>query len=196
MARVGPRVAAAVLVGTLLASAAAGYAWSRLNDTEADDSARVSEPGVYEEPGAIATAPALAGAFLPDLELRTLSDEALDTAELLGRPLVMNFWFSTCEPCEKELPDFAAVHAELGDTVRFVGVNHFDPAGTAERFARDRGVRYELLLDPTAALVTELELANFPATLFVTADGRIAELHLGALDAAELRATIQEVLAP
>ena len=34
--------------------------------------------------------------------------------------MVVNVWYSTCPPCARELADFAAVHAEIGDEVRFV----------------------------------------------------------------------------
>ena len=37
--------------------------------------------------------------------------------------MVVNLWYSTCPPCARELADFAAVEAEVGDDVRFVGVN-------------------------------------------------------------------------
>ncbi len=191
MARRLPRTAVVVFAGTLALSAVAGYALSRLND---DDTVVVSESGVYDQPQSIATAPSLSGDRLPDVVLQDLAGNQVSSASLLGQPLVVNFWFSTCPPCTKELPEFAAVHAALGDTVRFVGVNHFDPAETAARFARDRGVNYELLLDGSSALVTELELPAFPATIFVAPDGTIVELHQGELDAAELTAAIEEFL--
>ena len=38
----------------------------------------------------------------------------VSSRSLLGdRPLVINFWFSTCIPCERELSDFAEVDAEV-----------------------------------------------------------------------------------
>ena len=54
--------------------------------------------------------------------------------------MVVNLWYSTCPPCARELADFAAVDAEVGDDVRFVGVNPYDTATTMTRFAADRGV--------------------------------------------------------
>ena len=196
MARVRIRTALLVLGGTVALSAIGGYGLSRANGTgdEADDSVSVAEAGIYDEPQTLPTAPQLSGDQLPEVTLVDLDGDEIDTAALTGQPMVINFWFSTCAPCAKELPDFAAVHAELGDAVRFVGVNHFDPATTAERFASERGVQYELLLDPSASLVSALEITSFPATIFVMADGTIARLRQGALDAEALRTAIDEVL--
>ena len=33
-------------------------------------------------------------------------------ADLEGRPVVLNFWASTCVPCQKEMPDFQQLPAE------------------------------------------------------------------------------------
>ena len=58
--------------------------------------------------------------------------------------MVVNLWYSTCPPCARELTYFAAVEAELGDDVRFVGVNPLDDVDEMQQFAADRGVDYEL----------------------------------------------------
>jgi thiol-disulfide isomerase/thioredoxin len=97
-------------------------------------------------------------------------------------------------PCKKELPAFAAVHQELGDRVRFVGLNLQDTPERAQRFARDAGVGYEILLDTDQQIALDLDLANFPSTLFVDASGHIVDLHQGALTADELRALITNKL--
>ena len=110
--------------------------------------------------------------------------------------MVINVWASTCEPCKKELPEFAAVHTELGDQVRFIGLDYFDGAELAQQFAEEHGVQYELYLDNRQEFISELEIAVFPTTLLVSADGRILKQHIGALTGDELRATINETLLP
>ena len=99
----------------------------------------------------------------------------------------------TCAPCAKELPDFAEVHNEVGDQVRFIGVNPNDSIEAMERFARERGVNYELYLDDFAEFTNAISAAAFPITLFVTPEGRIIE-QTGVLDADELRAEIDQLL--
>ncbi|MEZ5259706.1 MAG: TlpA disulfide reductase family protein [Ilumatobacteraceae bacterium] len=190
MARVRLSTAALVLGGTLVASFAAGYGWSRLNDDTPDDTVRVSEPGIYDEPGSIVTAPELGGDPLPSVELSALDGSSVSTADLTGQPMVLNLWFSTCVPCQQELPDFATVSEEFANEVRFIGVNPFDTAETAASFAAEHGVTYELLLDTSSEFTSDLEIGLFPATLFVDAQGTIVDLHLGALTAAELREKI------
>ena len=111
MARVRIRTALLVLGGTVALSAIGGYGLSRANGTgdEADDSVSVAEAGIYDEPQTLPTAPQLSGDQLPEVTLVDLDGDEISTAALTGQPMVINFWFSTCAPCAKELPDFAAV---------------------------------------------------------------------------------------
>ena len=196
MARVRARPLLAVLAVTLAASAIVGFALSRGDQTDdvAGDAVQLDTPGTFDEPGAIATAPEIVGLRLPDVTVHTLDGTDLVLDELAGQPLVINLWYSSCVPCKKELPDFAAVHRDVGDEVRFVGLNLQDGADRAERFAREAGVGYEILLDPDQHTSVALDIAIFPPTLFVDGSGRIVELHQGALTADELRALIADKL--
>ncbi len=107
---------------------------------------------------------------------------------LVGEPLVVNLWFSSCAPCAKELPAFAAVDADVDD-VRFIGVNTIDSVEDMERFAGERGVEYELLRDNYAELADGIGAVAFPITLFVDSDGMIVD-QTGALDEGELRSKV------
>jgi thiol-disulfide isomerase/thioredoxin len=153
------------------------------------------------DPGSVVTFPAdglgntdVEGDRLPEATLTDRAGDELTTAELVGAPLVVNFWFSTCPPCAKELPDFAEVHAEVGDEVRFVGVNTIDSVEVMDRFAGERGVQYELYRDEFAEFTDGIGATAFPVTIFVDSDGVIVD-QTGALDAEELRRKVEELLA-
>jgi thiol-disulfide isomerase/thioredoxin len=107
---------------------------------------------------------------------------------LLGEPLVVNLWFSSCAPCAKELPAFAKVDADVDD-VRFIGVNTIDSVADMERFAGDRGVKYDLLRDNYADLADGIGAVAFPITLFVDSQGMIVD-QTGPLDEGELRTKV------
>jgi peroxiredoxin len=148
-------------------------------------------PGEYEVSAEGLNADNL-GATFPDVMLVAADGTEVPTSALVGQPLVVNLWFSTCPPCIREMPDFAEVHAELGASVRFVGVNPLDDAATMVAFAADRGVGYDLMRDPSSELVEALGVTAFPATVFVDAAGSIV-LQTGVLTAAQLRAHVEHV---
>jgi peroxiredoxin len=134
-------------------------------------------------------------AVLPSVELIAAGEATVSTDDLLGKPLVVNFWYSACPPCANELKYFAAVHEQFGDRVRFVGVNAIDTVEEMTEFAAERGVAYELFQDPLAELQAGLRLTSFPTTLFVATDGSIVE-RTGVLDESGLEAEVLELLAP
>jgi peroxiredoxin len=141
----------------------------------------------------IGTNAAVTGETLPAVDIQTLAGDEFATADLLGKPMVINFWYSTCAPCKKELPGFAAVHAKLGDQVRFVGVDSLPPSDTEENFARDKGVQYELLYDPDGELTSTIGVAAYPQTLFIDARGTILK-QTGELTAEKLEQLIRTTL--
>ena len=134
------------------------------------------------------------GDTLPSVDLTGPDDTVVSTDELVGQPLVINFWYAACPPCANELKHFASVDEDYGDQVRFVGVNAIDTVDEMIDFAGERGVSYELFQDRLAELQTEMRLTSFPTTLFVTADGSIVE-RTGVLDESSLENQVLELLA-
>ncbi len=178
-----------------------GYVWSQTvgdSGSGSDDVDVVLEDPQDRDLGddelGLEPAPELDGEAFPDATLVDRDGREVSSASLLGdKPLVVNFWFSTCVPCERELADFAEVDAVMSDEVRFIGVNPLDPVPVMEEFAGERGVEYDLLRDERAELQEALGVAFFPYTVFVTSSGEIVE-QTGVLDADGLREKVGALL--
>lgn len=177
---------------SLVASVAIGYAISRSGDSTSDV-VKVDGTSGPLQPPTIGTNAPVTGTPLPHVTVQTLEGDAVATADLLGQPMVINVWGSTCGPCKKELPDFAAVHQQYGDRVRFVGMDYLPASDHEEQFARDKGVQYELLYDGDGAFINAVGITAFPVTLFVRPDGTIVK-QTGQLDAAKLTSLIESEL--
>ena len=141
---------------------------------------------------AIATNQVSSGEPLPDATLDAVDGTAVKTRDLLGTPLVINFWYSTCEPCRREMPAFVAAHGTFGDRITFIGVNMYDSAVAASNFAERYGVDYYILLDTNGELVSELGIALAPTTILVDTEGTIVYQESGELTESEITALINE----
>lgn len=130
------------------------------------------------------------------VELTSLGDG--DTARLGdlldGRPLVLNFFAEWCQPCREEMPDFEALHQELGDDVAFVGVGLDHDPDDAAVMVGETGVTYPTFADPAGDVFAVFEGVQLPTTVFVAADGTIRASHDKILDADGLRDRIEESL--
>lgn len=196
--RVRKRLLLGSLGVSLVLSVAIGWVVSRSHDSGGSSGDVVVIDGtdgstVTFRPPTLETNAVVEGKSLPVVTLQTLKGDDVTTAGLLGQPLVINVWGSTCTPCKAELPAFATVHGEYGDRVRFVGVDYLGPSDYEEQFARDRGVNYELLYDANGEFVSKVGIGTFPVTLFVTPDGTIVQ-QTGQLDADRLRSLIESDL--
>lgn len=151
-------------------------------------------PGEYQNPGIATNAP-VEGLSLSHAEILDLTGDTIDSRSLIdGRPLLINFWFSTCQPCKREMPALQAAFRTYGDRIRFVGINAQDSPEITRSFAEDLGIDYELLRDPDGRFVVANGVATFPTTLFVDADGRIVVQAAGELSTADIEAALQELL--
>jgi peroxiredoxin len=185
-----------LLVGSLLAAVVmiGIFVWTQQPDGDTGIDATLQDPqAVVTYPNDGLGNDDVQGEPFPDVVLIDGDGNEVTTADLLGEPLVVNLWYSTCPPCAKELPDFAEVDGETDDA-RFIGVNTLDSLEVMERFAAERGVEYDLFRDEYADLANAIGATAMPITLFVTSDGTIVE-QTGVLDADELRAKIADLLA-
>lgn len=172
--KVRPRLLVVSLLIAAVVSLGLGWVIAR-DGTDTSGGGTVSIDGTDSplQPPTIETNAVVKGDALPEVNVQTLDGTDVSIRSLAGQPLVINVWGSTCVPCQKELPDFAAAHLTYGDRVRFVGISFLGASDREESFARDRGVQYELLYDGDGAFINDVGIAAFPVTLFVNANGVI-----------------------
>ena len=142
----------------------------------------------------IATNSLLTGSQLPEIKLISVDGQEVSTQSLLDTPLIINVWYSTCEPCRRELPAFADADAQYRNQVRFVGVNIKDSASVAKEFASQYGVKFELLLDKNGQFISQLGIATAPVTLAINPQGVIVGQKAGEISAGELDELVKELL--
>ena len=97
--------------------------------------------------GSAGTAPAPAA---PAFSLPVLghSGQKVALSDYAGRPLIVNFFASWCEPCQQETPLLARFYRTEHGRVAIVGLDENDVLGSAMSFTRKEGVGYPVGFDP------------------------------------------------
>ncbi|HEY2812478.1 MAG TPA: TlpA disulfide reductase family protein [Acidimicrobiales bacterium] len=113
-------------------------------------------------------------------------------ADYRGKPVVVNFFSSTCVPCQSEMPAFEQIHRAAGDKITFLGMDVQDTVASGQAFIQTVGVTWDMGRDPDAAILQKLGGTGLPTTVVLDANGRVVYKHLGALDAGELTKQLRD----
>ena len=118
----------------------------------------------------------------------------LSIRALEGRPAVVNFWASWCQPCKHEIPLLIAAANRLRGRAVFLGVDLNDFTGDARGFLGRHRVSYVSVHggDGTAQ---SYGLIGLPETYYLSAAGRVVGRTAGEVTSAELRQGIARALA-
>jgi cytochrome c biogenesis protein CcmG, thiol:disulfide interchange protein DsbE len=105
-------------------------------------------------------------------------------AQYAGQPVIVNFFASWCEPCQRETPLLARYFESHAGHVNLIGIDANDQQAAALRFVAKVGVRYPVGWDPfPAATTTSYGVLALPQTFFLNAQHRIVAHVLGAVTA-------------
>ena len=118
----------------------------------------------------------------PDFALPLLSGErTLNSEDLAGHPVVLNFWASWCDPCREEIPVIESVWNEYKDRgVVVVGINVQDTEGAARAFEKEFGMTYPLVTDYEGDVSKKLGVVGLPVTVFIDRDWTLLGSESGA----------------
>ena len=128
---------------------------------------------------------------LPPIELPGLDGRTHRLAEWTGRPLVVNFWATWCDPCRREIPLLRTLrHERAPEGLEVIGIA-VDSADAARTYAAKEGIDYPVLVGEEGALAAVGAFgmeAVLPFSVFADRQGRILTLKIGELhrDEAEL----------
>ena len=109
-----------------------------------------------------------------------------------GKPVVVNFFSSTCVPCQTEMPALEQVHRKAGSEIAFLGLDVQDTVASGKAFVETTGVTYDMGRDPDATILQGLGGTALPTTVLLDANGKIVYQHLGKLDVDELNKQLRQ----
>lgn len=113
-------------------------------------------------------------------------------SDFVGKPLLVNFFSSTCAPCVKEMPGFEQLHQQLGNQVTFVGIDVTDTKAAGRGLVARTGVTYKTGFDPQGNVLRDLDGQGLPTTVVIDAQGQVVDARTGALTPDALRALLDQ----
>jgi cytochrome c biogenesis protein CcmG, thiol:disulfide interchange protein DsbE len=177
-----------ILAGVLTVGLVAGVLVAVLGDgSDSDGTMR---------PSSVSGAGGEVGSPAPVFQLPALDghgDERL--ADYRGRPVIVNFWASWCNPCRKEFPLLKqALRDHRAQHLAVIGVTYQDIPSDSRTFVKQKQATWPQGVDDGGAVAKAFGVRAIPQSFFVRADGTIAARVFGFTSQSALARPLAQLL--
>ena len=143
----------------------------------------------------------LIGHPAPDFSLAMLrldnGKSALSLSNYKGKPVVLNFWASWCDPCKEEAPLLENAWKQMqaqGKDVVFLGIDYQDSNKNSLSFLQLNGITYPTVVDADGSVATKYGLTSLPDTVFINRNGTVMSKVARQLTAQVLSNNLQLIM--
>ena len=122
----------------------------------------------------------------PEFTLPDLLGEQVSLSDFSEGPVILNFWFTQCGPCRREIPElssFQDAHPEV--PILGISVDQGITTDVLARHSERLGIRYSVLHDPQSRVASAYGVSFFPTT-FIVRSGKIERVRQGTVTRARL----------
>jgi len=134
----------------------------------------------------------------PEFNGRTADGREVSLASLQSKVALLNFWATWCLECRPEMSAFERLHREFSvQGLAVVGINAREETTTIREYAKELGLTFPLIPDPTGKINSAYGVIGLPTTFLIGRSGRAVALAIGPREwgGKPARALIQALLA-
>jgi cytochrome c biogenesis protein CcmG/thiol:disulfide interchange protein DsbE len=130
----------------------------------------------------------LEGKPVPRFVLNTVDGQVIDSDDLRGGVVVVNFWNSWCVPCRQEQPDLLAFYEAHKNDPDFtmVGIVRDDSESAVRQFLVSNPTPWIIAFDPDARAALDFGTFGQPETYTIDANGIVRGSFFGPASVADL----------
>ena len=133
----------------------------------------------------------------PQAVFKDLQDRQFSLEQLRGKPVIINFWATTCPGCVLEIPALVELSKKYAarDLVIIGVAMDYDPESQVREMVRQKKMTYPVVLDSKGELAKAFgQVSLTPTTFFISKEGKIFKHKLGEMSHTELETTIQSLI--
>lgn len=130
----------------------------------------------------------------PAFDLHDLEGRPVSLVSFRGRPVVVNFWTTWCDPCREEIPGLESFYRRFGERMPLIGVNVREPLSTVRSFVAEFDVTYPVVRDVDGRLSERYRLRGYPESWLIGPDGVARRYWAGPITFDQLEQAYREVM--
>ena len=125
----------------------------------------------------------LVGVDAPEFEATTLDGQKINFSDLKGKVVVLNFWFTRCEPCIAEMPGLNhLVDTYAGKDVAFISFT-YDSTDMVKTFLKKHPFKFKIVANNDSIRRQAFKLFSvWPYNIIIDKNGKIAFMDFGSKD--------------
>jgi peroxiredoxin len=130
-----------------------------------------------------------------DFTATTIDGKTIDTKQLRGKVLVIDFWFISCVGCVAEIPRLNKLRAKFKDNenVVFLALT-FDEGARLSKFLKEKPFNFQHIAGENTFIDTYKYDESFPVNIIVGKDGMIVRWQYGIYNLSRFEGRIQAEL--
>lgn len=133
----------------------------------------------------------------PDFTVFDADGNEVTLSDFFGKPIILNFWASWCDPCKSEMPEFDEQYATYGNDIQFLMVNMTDGSRetlkTAKKYIETEGFSFPVYYDTEMEAAMTYQVYSLPTTYFLDEKGYVVAEAKGELDKETLQKGIDMI---
>lgn len=137
----------------------------------------------------------------PNFTLKTLDGKQVELYKTEGKPTLINFWASWCDPCKREMPFLEKAFQQHKEQLNFRMVNQTsqDTLPNIKKYLQQGKYTFPVLLDEEnedgqTVGADRYQLIGVPTTFVIDATGKITHKVVGEMSEEELQDILDDVL--
>jgi cytochrome c biogenesis protein CcmG, thiol:disulfide interchange protein DsbE len=121
-------------------------------------------------------------------DLRSVDGNSVGLASFRGKPLMMNFFASWCDPCREEMPLINELAGKAGkDGYAVLGIAVEDTRAAIMQYVEEAKLVFPIALDLNSTVKRAYRIFGPPATFFIDSQGTIRDVVIGPVTAERAR---------
>nr|WP_232242923.1 redoxin domain-containing protein [Paenibacillus sp. GSMTC-2017] len=135
------------------------------------------------------------GSKPPEFKLADTAGQVKGLSDYAGKPIVINFWGTFCEPCVREMPEFQRQYEKWTDRgLVILAINLSEDTLTVNNFVKQMDLTYPILRDVNRKVERSYGLRQYPTTFFVKPDGTLMEVVVGGMLEEDINERVERLL--
>lgn len=135
----------------------------------------------------------------PDFKLNQLNENYTDStvqlSDFKGKGIMINFWDTSCTPCQDEIPYLLDAYEQYKDKdVEFIAVSLDVNDFVVSKYIRSSDLTYPVVLDSKSQVKSLYNISSLPSKIFIDENGVIVDSVQSKLELKELQSYLDQIV--